>query len=610
MITLPKSPNAYSLPIWNQLNNSDVNGTLYASFNLDLTENEGKVRLGKRLVINTNSSDAAEITSYPCGFKVYGANRFAIAGASGVGYVFKGDVNKIYPSAVQFGKVTGSNTPTDVDSLYSDIEVSNGALYVTGKGTSVYKTTDITLGTTWATAISAGTTTCPHMLASFQARTYMTDNGSKIISWDASDTVASSGTYTVDIGNPGSNVITFIRSSSNRIWIGTINTYGGKGYIYEWDGSTTTEVQKSYRLESAGVLSCVIKDDVPYVMDVYGQLLVWNGGTFKKLTALNRIHNKLLYNPSSPNNFGENNKFIHPNGMSIVKGRINLLINGSNIDNTTYINNTIEETIPSGVWEYDEDKGLYHKHSVSLSHVADTIVDYGQVKVNGVGALSELNNPSNDAGRNGTFLAGVSYYTNTTTIKSGIFYDDSNDTLQKAGYFITSKLPAIDINGMPSIQNMYNNIYTMYKSLLDTNDEIVIKYRKKEIDAVIVVATWTSITTFTTTTDLSALVGYEVEPILGVGSGKTSHIVTAPYVAGVCTVTLDKIYAIIVGTSQVRIQNWKKISTINTSSTATYDQAGIGELGNWIQFKIGMIFTGKDEIEKLVVINQNYNSPT
>ena len=52
----------------------------------------------------------------------------------------------------------------------------------------------------------------------------------------------------------------------------------------------------------------------------------------------------------------------------------------------------------------------------------------------------------------------------------------------------------------------------------------------------------------------------------------------------------------------------KKISTI-TSGQATFDQAGIGELANWIQFKVAMIFTGKDEIEKLIIINQDFNSP-
>lgn len=605
-ITLPKSPNTYSAPVWNQLNNTDINGTLYASFNLDLTENDGKVRLGKRLVINTNSDDVAEITSYPCGFTAYGNNKFAIAGASGIGYAFlNNNGSGVYPSLTPFTKITGANTPTDVDSLYSDIVVSNGAVYVTGKGTSVYKTTDTSSGTTWSAAISAGHTTVPHMLTTFQARTYMTDLNSQVISWDASDVVATSGAYTVQLGNSDANVITVIRASSNRIWICTVNTQGGKGYVYEWDG-TATQVTKSYRLESSGALACVIKDDVPYIIDVYGNLLYWNGGTFVKITGLNRVHNKLLYNPSASSGIGSNGRFIHPNGMSIIKGKINLLINGTNIDSSTYLNNSIEETIPSGIWEYDETKGLYHKHSFSTAHSGDTITDYGQVKLFGAGALTEMNNSSTDASRDGTFIAGASYYTSTTITKSGIFYDNSKDTMQKAGYLITVKLPAINENGMPSIQNMYNNIYTMYRRLLNADDSINIKYRKEEIDSVIVTASWASTTTFTTTTDLSSLTGYEVEPILGLGSGKTSHITLVVNNAGTYTVTLDETYTGAFTTSQIRVQNWKKISDVNYSQP-TFDQGGIGELANWIQFKITMIFTGKDELEKLIIINQNAN---
>lgn len=606
MIVLPKAQNSYSSPIWNQVNNSDTNGSLYASFNLDLSENEGKVRLGKRLVVNTNSDDVVHITSYPCGFATYGNSKFAIAGANGTGFAFiNNNTGGVYPSRTSFTELAGSNTPGDVDSLYSDCIVSNGALYVSGKGTSVYKTTDTTNGTTWASSVSAGHTGYPHMFTSLSGRTYMTDLTSEVISWNAADTVATSGAFTVSVGSSDSTVITCIRASSNRIWICTVNTTGGKGYIYEWDGATTI-VQKSYRLETSGALACVIKDDVPYVIDVYGNLLYWNGGTFVKLTGLNRINNQLLYNPSASTSLGANNRFIHPNGMSIIKGRINILINGTNINNTAYLNNTIEETIPSGIWEYDENRGLTHKHAFSLSHLGGTITDYGQNKIFGAGALIEMDNSSTDVSRDGTFMAGISYYSDTATTKSGIFYDNSNDTIQKGGYLVTTKLPAIDQQGNPSVQNMFNTVYTMYRRLLDAGDSINIKYRKEEILPVIATATWTSTTTFTTPTDLSALTGYEVEPILGIGSGHTSHITSVVNNSGTYTVTVDETYTGATGTSQIRVQNWKKISDINYSQP-TFDSAGIGELSNWIQLKITMLFTGKDELEKLIIINNNAN---
>lgn len=608
MISLPKQPNTYSAPVWDQKNNSDTNGSLYASFNLDLTENEGKVRLGKRLILNTGTADVSEITSYPAAFKVYGRSKYTVAGTGGTGYVFqKKDTAGVYPSSISFSKVTAANSPTTADSTTSDMEVAFERLYVSTLSNNIHWTGDAVDGASWST-FTAGSADSGnvHMLCSFQSRMYLTKGNSQIVSWDISNTVATSGTYTVDLGNFSSNTISFIRASSNRIWIGTINTNGGKGYIYEWDG-TTTQVQKSYRLDSSGAVSCIIKNDIPHIIDVYGNLLVWNGGTFVGAPngSLNRVSNKLLYNPMVYTS-SINNKFIHPNGISIIKGRINVLIDGRNTDNTTVLNDTIDQTIPSGVWEYDEIKGFYHKHSIGLSKVGGTITDYGQTKLFGVGALAEANLPSTDSGRNGTFLAGASYYTDTTTTKHGIFYDDSNDTLQKGGYLITTKQHALDQLGQPSVQNSWQNIYTMYKKLLDSNDKITVKFRSEEVSDVILTATWTSTTTFTTTTDVSALVGYEVEPILGIGSGKTSHITTVVNNAGTYTVTVDETYTSASGTSQVRIQNWKKISTI-TSGSATEDQAGIGSISNWIQFKLGMIFSGKDEIERLIIINQNYN---
>lgn len=600
MISLPRQPNAYSLPVWTQTNDSDVNGSLYSSFNIDLTENEGKVRLGKRLVLNTGSADDSNM-GIPIAFKTFlhsggSPSAFAVAGA----YIWSQAISTGYPSATPFTKLTAGSAPTTCVSNVSDMEILSGTIYVTTFSTTTYYSTD---GVNWSSFTSgAGASGVTHMLCNFQNRMYMTDNGNTVVSWDTARTLASiTNPYTVDLSAYPNLWITFIKASSNRIWIGTLDQYAGKGYIFEWDG-VATQVTKPYRLDASGALSCVIKDDIPYITDSNGNLSYWNGGTFVKVAGLNRLHNKLLYKALST----VNDRFIHPNGMSIIKGKINILIDGRNYDNATVLSDTIEETIPSGIWEFDEKKGLYHKHSFCTTKSGSTITDYGQTKIFGAGAIAELNLPNTDSGRNGTFLAGASYYTNTTTIVSGIFYDDSNDTLQKAGYLVTPKLLAIDGRGMPSVQNSWQNIYTLYRYLLDSNDKITVKFRNKEIDSVIAIATWTSNTTFTTPTDLSALVGYEVEPILGLGSGKTSHITIAVFSAGSCTVTVDETYTGATSTSQVRIQNWKKISTI-TSGEATYDQAGIGPISNWCQFKLGMIFTGRDELETLLIINQNFN---
>lgn len=579
-----------------QLNNSNVLGDLWATYGLDLTENEGVVRLGKRLVLNTNTSDVAEMTSYPAAFRIFMGSKYAIAGASAVGYAFSQGTT--YPSATLFSKVTGSNTPTKVDSIYSDMEVLDSVLYVSQNDTTVSYTTD---GSTWGSMSTVGNSGSVHLMTAYASRMYMTNLFCKILSWNTSRTVVDTGQFTLDLGNSAANVITFLRSSSNRIWIGTVNTTGGKGYIYEWDGSTT-QVQKAYRLESTGALSCVIKDDVPYVVDTNGSLLVWNGGTFKKLTQFNRRNNQLLSNATS----SQNNRFIHPNGMSLINGKINILINGRNYNSSV----NQEETISSGVWEYDEAKGLYHKYAFGSSRAAGTIVDYGQSYLSGVGALSELNPSSNAGGRNGTFLAGSTYYTDATNTSSGIFFDDSNDTERKGGWLISTKLRPESSKLGPTISSIWKKFYLSHRKLLNAADRIVVKYRSTEQEPTTMTITWASTTSFTTTDTNMAnyAVGDEVEVVQAIGGGICSHITAIVNNAGTYTVTVDETHTSATGTAKARFQKWIKMLEVN-DQTSTWNQAGFPASGGmplastWIQLKVWMVFTGQDELEILTVVD-------
>ncbi len=610
MIQVPKITNPYLPAQWNQKNDSDLSGSLWVSFNLDFSENEGKLRLGKRLLANTLTSDVAALAGYPVGFRIQNQTGKAIWTVANT-QVFYQAVS--YPSGTGTGFLADANTstPTDCSSALSDIELFNGELYVSRNSSSVsYLPAN---SSTWSTIASFGNGGSPTPLCVYGNRLYSVGGTGQILSINTSHVVATAGnTFTVAIpdGTTGTQLITFMRAASNRIWIGTLNLNGNKGYIHEWDGSAQT-VTKSYRLEAAGALACVIKDDIPYVIDSLGQLIVWNGGTFTKLDMLNRRNKKILFNAAGT----DNTRFIHPNGMSVVNGKINMLIDGRNYDNATASANSIEETIPSGIWEYDENRGLIHKGSIAVAHAADTIKDYGQVKISGVGALAEWNVPSTSTTRNGTLLCGASYYQDATTVKSGIFYDDSNDTLQKAGYFITTKQPAVDAKGNSSVQNMWQNIYTVYKKLLDSNDKMVVKYRVYEAEPITATITWASTTTFTTTTDVTAYwtsgTGYEVEVLNGIGAGKCSHITSIVNNSGTYTVTVNETYTGATGTAQARFQFWTYIDTISYNSSlpagVTFDQAGIGALSNWIQFKIWMLFTGKDEIEKLLIVNQDYN---
>lgn len=590
MIPIPQQNN-----LWTQLNVSDVEGDLWASFNIDLTENDGKLRLGKRLILNTNTTDDGSLTNYPVGFVP-----FYDGGTPKIWTVAGGQVHSsvsLYPSST-FSVDATSGTPASCDSPYSDIIVFNGNLYVTTSlGGGVDKLYKKTAGGNWAAnGTDFGSVTGPHMMASYNGRLYITAAGlNYVYSYDGT-TIVKSGQYTLQL--PTEMTPTFIRASSDRLWIGCINNGGGKGYIYTWDGTTANTPLTQYRLEAIGALSCVIKDDIPYVIDSNGSLLVWNGGTFKKIGGVNRRKNALLYNPTS----STNNRFIHPNGMSVVNGKINALIDGRSYDSST----SLVETIPTGIYEYDESKGFYHKHSFGLSHVVDAITDFGQLKVSAVGGLAEINTPSQSTTRNGTFLAGATYFTDATTTTSGIFYNDSNDTLQKGGYFITKKITADDatLYHLPSVENTWDSFYTIYKKLLNSADKIIVRYRTVEQEPLEISITWLTTTTFTTTTNVLGLEGYEVEVLQGSGSGRTSHITKIDVTSGVYTVTVSETYTGVSGTALARIQNWKFVGVIKQNNQ-NWNGDTISTPSTWIQFKICMIFTGRNEIERLLLTNAN-----
>lgn len=601
MITLPQTG------IWTQPNNSNVLGDLWASFNLDTSANEGRLRLGDRLILNTGTDDVAELTGVPIRFINNTFSTFTFAGASNVGYAFKNDTTMVGT----FAKDVTSGAPATIDSSRSDAVISGVNIYVSAKASggntvSLYKKPPSSGWSEVTTTEDNTGSVYTNMLCSYAARLYMSNQYSKIVSFDSSDTPSYSGTYTVSVGSgagdPRSS-ITQLLAADDRIFILTFNIYGGQGHVYEWNGIDTS-VSYDHRLETSGALAGLMFEGTPYIMDVEGRLLVWNGGTFTEVARLNRENGiPLVYSTTFS---ALNNRFIHPNGMTSVDGKILIQIDNKNADSAS----TIEETIPSGVYEFDPknpSKGLIHKHSVSSNKASDIVTNYGQVRVPRVGAIQNMNPTSIASTANGQFFVGSGFYSNATTAKYAIFYNDRNDTLQKSGYLVSSKLEAqgqaVGTSVMPAVSNTWNSIYTFFRKFLSADDKIVVKYRVTEVAPVEATITWTSTSTFTTTTDISLYADYECEILQGIGAGVSSNISSISYGGGTWTVTLSDIFYGATGTAKARFQFWKKVDTIQ-NQTETYQKTVMDDVSSWIQFKVRMVFQGKDEIERLVVVNK------
>lgn len=590
-----------------QSNIGDVQPNIFISKNLDLTDNYGKIRIGKRLVVNTSSTNSpVSMNNCPVAFVEWSQGTalapaiFSIAGLNFIEQVTD------YPGGTGFGIVSGSVSTYSSDN--SDLKIFQNNLYGSGQTTLEKYAYNGALSEVDTTFSSLGS----HLMEVYSGNVlYIQDTFSLITAWNGSS-LARSGANTIDfstvspVGGVASNsTITGIRAATNIIWVSTMNQSGGRGYVYQWDGASNSPT-KEFKLESAGAMAMIIKDDVPWIMDVYGRLLAWNGGTFEVKAQLNRRVNQLFYNSLSP----LNNRWIHPNGMSIINNRLNILIDGRHYNAA----GSIEETIPSGIYEYDDNIGLSHKHSFGLSYSGDTIIDYGSNRIARAGALAELNYPDLSTSRNGTFLAGANYYIDATTVAKAVFYDDSNDTLQKSGYIVTNKIEATDGSpyNLPVVEANWQSFFTVYKTLLNQSDKIIPKYRTTELTPVEGTISWIDTRTFKVPNSSVIVSNYwthgtggEVEIMQGLGAGKCAHITSATLGNdGNWVVGVDESFVGATGTAQARFANWIKISEISpVNNNVNFNSDTIGQKSTWIQFKVCMLFTGRDEIERFLISN-------
>jgi hypothetical protein len=264
--------------------------------------------------------------------------------------------------------------------------------------------------------------------------------------------------------------------------------------------------------------------------------------------------------------------------------------------------------MPSGVWELDlATNNFTHKHSPSLkTRASSTITDYGQNMIQYAGAI-KINTlqPDSAAGRV-TLLAGFNYYTDNSTANSGIFIDSPAHPLtdlegQKRGYFITTWFESSEIT------DNWNRIWATYRRFLDSADKIVIKYRlNDEAPSVAVPINWISTTAFTTdtpTVNVSNYAGYEVEILLGAGSGSSNQITTVTFSSPSYTVNFDT--AIPnggSGSATARFQKWIKLGEI-TGQVLSYGSFPISFTNTRIQFKVELQFTGDDEFHKMILVS-------
>jgi len=584
MITIPsKETKQFAQP-----NTGDTGGNLWSTFGIDLTSNKGRIKTMRTLdAVDSLNVDFTTLKT-PSAFAFFNPGGVYSSAKVFIAYGGRPWYGSAVPNTGWTNTVIGSNEPT-ATTTDVDMKVFNDKLYAT---TSDSKLKRMATGGSWTdiTTISTGI----HILEVYANRLYWTQDNNLIKSLDTSEVVATTSNTLLLSGRNGH--ISWMKGGSNRLWIGWTSNDGSRGSVFEWDGVSENLYSKEYKIESQGSCTCVIKNDIPYVLDLEGRLLAFNGSNFQEVARL-PITNEEYPLLNTVNNSSQ--KLAHFNGSLLVNDQLLFLINPVMSTSTRYL-----ENCQPGIWEYAENVGLYHKYPVSTSLISESpVFDYGQEELLAVGAI--FDGSISETGvqfsstRQGSVLFGARSYRTTSNSPHLIGISNNLDDKAKSSYIVTQWLESTQV------EDVFKAIVIKYNKLLNQTDKLKVKYRTSKRDGVIIDNTWTSTTTFTTTA--SAMgdyeVGDEVETSLGAGSGKCVNITAISFNAGTYTVTVDEAVVGATGNLYVKLQKWKKLSEIqNTKQFANLPLPQYNK-DTKIQFKIIMEFTGKNEVEEIIVVN-------
>ena len=592
-IRIPSQSN----PILQQVNDSSIFGTLNGSFNIDLTSDLGKIKTTKTLLskrsTTLDSSDFGGSLNEGVGaITTFQNNIWLISG------------QKLWVGGNSPSDSITADTATGTPScLYqdSDLKSFNSALIAVNQ-TDVYRYNPGTVA--WTSIHTFSTSGQAHLLEVHREYAYFTFDEYKIGRVNTSWTVSTTGTGTFNPNLPGYS-ISFMKSDGNRLWVGYANTSGGANettLIITWDGSTENTASAVYKIDSRAILAGTIVDGVPYVVDINGRLLAFNGSFFQKIASFPIKSSEYLYGLG----IKFNQRAIHPNGMTYDSINEEILINVSNVK-------TYSGTVPSfhdfpgGVWSYKKESGLTHKYSPSYQPIADSgttnLAEYGQYNTTLAGAVMclGLRRTSGEKGKilfGATIASGSTFDTSLTSTFAGLFTDDTENTSQNFMYFYTPEIHT------GTIAETWNDIACMYQKLTSASDKIIVKYRTEKDSPTTATCTWADIDRITTTEDVSDYeIGDEIEFIQGAGSGRFFTISSISENAGTYTVVFsESMPSPVIGIGAIaRFTKWKLLGEITNSDTGQYKQfsPNLKNISPMIQIKVGVLSTGDNEMYSL-----------
>lgn len=537
-----------------QLNLNDTAGELWATRNIDIHTNPGKIKLARPFKQVATDSDVGgdDVEA----FAILGANAYALTSG---------------------GLFRDSSPFDDWNSIASAVNNGSKRDMVVFKGVLAISTSnniDSFNGTTktssWWTARGNPSLTdgYPHILEVLRigAETLAVTDKNKVHAYTGG--IAADPILSTTVELDAQFVATCLKSAIRNVWIGTYTEDAEQAHVFEWDGASTNYTE-SYPVGAKAVLAMEIIDNIPLIITERGDIKIFNNAGFQTVAQFPFSKDPVFANGVETGLIQPDNlaRPVHPKGMRRKGNTVFIYANFEDLLATDY---GLKKRTPSGVWALD-------LTTWSLTHLGSQ----------GNESLFATSTPlmviNESSGR--IFMGG-----RTEESLNGIWIEDLDDTSENYGYAVTSEVEA------DGIQEVFNE--TITKALLGADDDIVLKYRSRNdvlLPLVLPNCFWASATQFNTAEDLSYIktrfdLGErdEIEVLLGQGSGRLAHITEIVENSGSYEVTIDEEIGVAPEESTIRFDNFKKVPKAMTAEDLEVLRLGVGDNSSWAQYKLAL----------------------
>jgi hypothetical protein len=208
--------------------------------------------------------------------------------------------------------------------------------------------------------ISGLSTLVPHPLCVFEGgNTLLVGNGNQVRQYNTS--------YVDDLTNrlalPSEHYVTCIRAIGSKIFVGTRNIFGGDAKLFVWNGAGT-QAQAVYSVGADWVYSMCEYESSLAIVTSAGQIRRFSGGGFDDLANFPVYYTNYAWTSTNDNKYLVGK--VASRGLQAAGNRLYINIDGSLNNSATIGVGKYLPDMPSGLWVFDPDVGLYHKSGVNF----------------------------------------------------------------------------------------------------------------------------------------------------------------------------------------------------------------------------------------------------